>query len=426
LTITDNGGGSYTASYTWDPAPGQAPGAYDLYCEVTDGLANAIDGYVDNSNELTLTTNAPPVIAIGATAVTKSPVARQGTDVTTIYATFTDSDQPGVGAFNVTFKVQEPDDATEVILVNNQPDGGGGLTITDNGGGSYTAEYTWDPPNNQALGLHDLHCEVTDGQANAIDGYANNSNELEVVNTIANNPPVFTPGATQVSPASIDPTGAETTTISATFTDSDQPGVGAFNVTFKVQEPDDATEVVLVNNQPDGGGGLTITDNGGGSYTASYTWDPAPAQTPGAYDLYCEVTDGTDTGIDGYANNTNELTLTAANNPPVIAVGATAVSVSPVNRFGTNTTVISATFTDSDQPGPGAFNVTFKVQEPGDATEVTLVNNQPNGSGGLTISDLGGGSYSAQYTPGARFLRSLLRGDRRHRQCHRWLCEQHR
>ena len=34
--------------------------------------------------------------ASGATAVTKSPVARQGSDVTTVYATFTDADQPGV------------------------------------------------------------------------------------------------------------------------------------------------------------------------------------------------------------------------------------------------------------------------------------------------------------------------------------------
>jgi hypothetical protein len=66
-------------------------------------------------------------------------------------------------------------------------------------------------------------------------------------------------------------------------------------VTFKIREFDDITELTLVNNQPNGGGGLVITDNGGGSYTASYEYNPDDAQTLGDYDLYFEVTDGTDT-----------------------------------------------------------------------------------------------------------------------------------
>jgi hypothetical protein len=397
LAVTDNGGGSYTASYTWNPGPGQTPGAYDLFCEVTDGPSTATDDYTNNVNELTLTANSAPVLAAGATAVTKSPVARSGADVTTIYATFTDADQPGAGAFNVTFRVREPDDATELTLVSNQPNGGGGLTIVDNGGGSYTAEYTWDPATNQTLGLYDLYCEVTDGPASAIDDYTANLDELEVVNNVTNNPPVFSPGATQVSPASIDPTGSETTTISATFTDADGPGVGAFNVTFKVREPGDVTEVTLVDNQPNGSGGLTITDGGGNTYTATYTWDPAPGQTAGAYDLYCQVTDGTDTGTDDYASNTDELTLTATNSAPAISAGATQASPASIDPAGAETTTISTTFTDADQPGVGAFNVTFTVREPDNSTEFILVNNQPNGGGGLTITDGGGGSYTASY-----------------------------
>jgi hypothetical protein len=49
----------------------------------------------------------------------------------------------------------------------------------------------------------------------------------------------------------------------------------------------------------------------------------------------------------------------AGNNAPTVTPGATQVSVSPVNRFGTNTTTISADFTDTDQPGVGAFTATL-------------------------------------------------------------------
>ena len=59
----------------------------------------------------------------------------------------------------------------EDILVNNEVHGGGGLTITDNGGGSYTAEYTWDPPIDQIIGLYDLYCQVTDGLILVFEGF---------------------------------------------------------------------------------------------------------------------------------------------------------------------------------------------------------------------------------------------------------------
>jgi len=127
------------------------------------------------------------------------------------------------------------------------------------------------------------------------DDYTNNLDELTLATNTA---PSVTASATQVSPVTIDPVAAEATTISTTFTDTDQPGVGGFTVTFRVREPDNATEVTLVNNQPNGGGGLTITDNGGGSYTASYDWDPGAAQTAGTYDLFFEVSDGLATATD--------------------------------------------------------------------------------------------------------------------------------
>ncbi len=403
LTITDNGGGSYTASYTYNPDDAQTTGLYDLYFEVSDGTDNAIDDYTNNLDELeineVLVNNAPTVVS-GATAVSVSPVNRFGANTTVISTDFTDTDQPGVGAFTATFKIREPNDVTELTLVDNQPSGSGGLTITDNGGGSYTASYTYNPDDAQTLGLYDLYFEVSDGTDNAIDDYTSNLDELEINEVIANNAPTVVVGATATSVSPVNRFGANTTVISTDFTDTDQPGVGAFTATFKIREPNNSTELTLVSNQPNGSGGLTITDNGGGSYTASYTYNPDDAQTTGLYDLYFEVSDGTDNAIDDYTNNLDELEINEviANNAPTVVSGATAVSVSPVNRFGANTTVISTDFTDADQPGSGGFTVTFKIREPNDVTELTLVDNQPNGGGGLTITDNGGGSYTASYT----------------------------
>ncbi len=404
LTIIDNGGGSYTANYTYNPDDAQNIDDYDLYCEVFDGADNAIDGYASNDNELTITYTAPavaPVIVTGATAVTVSPVARKGTQTTTttIYTDFTDANQHAVSAFTVTMIVREPDNSTDVVLVSNETHGGGGLTITDYGGGSYRAEYTWNPANNETIGLYDLHFEVNDGSFTSIDDSTDNLDELEVVDQLSNNFPTVTGGATQVNPVDVNRYGANTTTISTQFTDTDIPGVSAFFCTFKIREPNNSTELILVNNLQNGVGGLTISDGGGGSYTASYTYNPDDAQTEGLYDLYFEVSDGTDNGIDPYASNDNELTIseTIPNAVPTVVASATTVAPASVNAYGSNTTIISTDFTDTDDPGVSAFNVTFKIQE-ADLTEYTLVNNQPNGGGGLTIVDNGGGSYTANYT----------------------------
>ncbi|MEE9555472.1 MAG: hypothetical protein V3W18_14395 [candidate division Zixibacteria bacterium] len=403
LTITDNGGGSYTASYTYNPDDAQTLGSYDLYFEVTDGTDNAIDNYADNLNELEIEEvlpNSAPTVVAGATQVVPDTVNRFGSNTTAISTDFNDTDQPGVGAFNVTFKIREFNDITELTLVNNQPNGGGGLTITDNGGGSYTASYTYNPDDAQTLGSYDLYFEITDGVDSVIDDYADNPDELEIVEIIANDAPTVVAGTTQVVPDTVNRFGSNTTVISTDFTDIDQPGVGAFNATFRIREFDDITELTLVNNQPNGGGGLTITDHGGGSYTASYSYNPDDAQTLGSYDLYFEVTDGVDTAIDDYADNLNELEIIEliVNDPPTVATGATYVNPIQVNRLGSNTTTIATIFNDTDEPGVGAFNVTFKIREPDNIAELTLVNNQPNGSGGLTITDNGGGSYTARYT----------------------------
>ncbi|HUU44713.1 MAG TPA: hypothetical protein VM118_03180, partial [Acidobacteriota bacterium] len=211
--------------------------------------------------------------------------------------------------------------------------------------------------------------------------------------------PVVTPGATQVSVSPVNRFALNTTVITTTFTDADQPGTGAFRVTVKIRKPDNVNELILVDNLPDGVSGLAITDNGGGSYTVAYTYNPDDAQTLGLYDLYFEVSDGSDLGTDPYADNLDELEINEvfSNNPPSVDSSAARISVSPVNRYGTNTTVLSASFADYDNPGVGAFNVTFRIRLPDNTTELTLVDNQVNGAGGLTIVD-NVGSYTARYT----------------------------
>jgi hypothetical protein len=386
LTIVDNGGGSYTASFVYNPDDAQTLGFYDLYFEVSDSLGTAIDGYANNVDELEIV--ASPTIVAGATQVSVSPLDRVGNNATVISADFSDADQPAITAFTVTIKIREPDNSTELILVNAAQHGQDGLTIVDNGGGSYTASVSYNPIDTQTVGLYDLFFEVSDDIGTATDGYANNLDELEIVAR-----PTVVAGATQVSVSPVNRIGAATTTISAQFFDADQPGILAFTVTFKIREPNDTTELVLVNALTHGVGGLVITDNGGGLYTASFVYNPSDTQTLGLYDLFFEVSDSIGTATDGYANNVDELQILTS---PIIATGATQVSLSPIDRFGAIQTVVSCDFTDPAEPGVGAFTTTFKIREPDNFTEhVLVVDKGFRPFGGPTIVDNGGGSYTA-------------------------------
>jgi hypothetical protein len=60
---------------------------------------------------------------------------------------------------------------------------------------------------------------------------------LDVI-TVANQAPTLTAGTTSPTPTSVNRIGANTTTLSADFSDADVPGVGTFIVTFKIVEPD--------------------------------------------------------------------------------------------------------------------------------------------------------------------------------------------
>ena len=400
VAIVDLGAGLYEAGFSYDPASNQTLGLYDLYFEVSDGVGTATDQYADNSNELELfeqLPNNPPLIAGGATHATPSSVNRHGVSETLISCSFADIDDPGIGAFNVSFRIREPNDVTVVVLANQQPDGGGGVSITQLGVGTYRAELLYDPPPGQVLGAYDLFFEVTDGIDSDSDAFADNLDELTIYEQIVNNAPQIAPGATTTSPGSIDRLGAASTEFRVTFADADQPGSEAFRVTLKLREPYNASVHVVADALQDGQSGMNLTDEGGGSYTARFDYDPPDDAIVGSYDLYCLIGDGTDEGEDPFENNLDELAITRGgeNAPPVVPADNTFASPAAVERSGTNPTILSATFTDADDPGTVAFTVTFKVRLPDDLSEIVLASDVGDGVGGVSIVANGGAVYTA-------------------------------
>ncbi len=212
-------------------------------------------------------------------------------------------------------------------------------------------------------------------------------------------PPVIVD--TTATPASIDAIGGNTTTLRVDWSDSDTASSG-FTVELWVRGPDDTTELQLP-------GTPTITDEGGGNFNATLSWDPPDATTPvGLYDLRAIVRDGLSQISDTYAGNADELQITASvDRPPVIAAGAVQASP-PFMRSGGPGGALEVEFLDPDLPAPGTFRVTLAVREPDDTTEVTLITSGANGSTGtngagtLTVSALDGfGRYRASlpWTP---------------------------
>ena len=107
-------------------------------------------------------------------------------------------------------------------------------------------------------------------------------------------------------------TGELTTQVSCEFTDTNQPAVSTFVVNLQLREPDNGSVVNLITDGVHGDDGLTIADNGDGKFTAEFTYDPADTQLVGLYDLYFDVSDGTDKAIDDFVDNPDEL---AVNDP---------------------------------------------------------------------------------------------------------------
>lgn len=213
-------------------------------------------------------------------------------------------------------------------------------------------------------------------------------------------------GATQADPPTVEREGNFVTTISAQFTDTDEPSSDSFVVTFKVRNPDNE-EIIIVDRKTNGQSGefgytVSVTSSGGGVYTATIVFDPDNSFIMGDYDLYFKVEDGTGEIVeDGFHQNQNDLTITSATSPPEVHNGATQCIPDTIDKMGEHITMISTQFSDEDSLNVNDFMVLFKIRDP-DGNEIVLVDNKTNGQAGelggsLSITSSATGVFTASY-----------------------------
>jgi hypothetical protein len=346
----------------------------------------------------------------GATQADPSNVEREGSQTTTISTEFEDTDNPAPDTFNITFKVRDPN-GKDMIIVDGKKNGqsgeyGGTLSVIAIGGGLYSASYDLDPDNSFDAGNYDLYFMVEDGTGEtAEDEYHNNNNELRISSsTSAPQVAIF---STECEPFTVDRTGAQFTTISAQFSDSDSLSIDDFSVLFKIRDPDDI-EIILVNNKSHGqsgefGGSLSITSSGSGEYEASYTFDPDGSFQPGYYDLFFEVSDEFgNSDDDGFSLNRNGLSIISSTAEPTVEPGTTQVNPSTVDKIAGEHTSILAQFEDIDTGSILHFTVTFKVRDE-EGNEYIIVDSKKHGEPGeyggtVTFASFGPNAYNVSYS----------------------------
>lgn len=351
----------------------------------------------------------PPDVSSGITTA-NSPVDVIGSNSVTITSKFTNPEVISASSFKATFKIREPNDNTEILLVNQKSHGGSGelggtLSLTlDTSKNIYTASYSFDPDETWVLGDYDLYFSVENNYGEATDGYNRNGNELNLFDS-TQQPPHIEIGITTCIPSSVDVFGTGTVTIYSEFTDAGNTDVSSFTVTFKIKQSGQPS-IDLVKAKANGGPGefgdtVSITYMGG-VFTASYTWDPDGTFPVGTYDLFFEVDDGVSGNTrDGYDNNRNELVIINSDNIPSIKIGSTTALPSSVDKIGKGIVTIYSEFTDDDMPDASTFMVTFKVRAP-DNTEIVLANDVSKGGlseFGDTVSvEFSGTVYTASVT----------------------------
>lgn len=393
----------FSAVIQWDPATTVEEGKYDLFFNVSSPYGTATDDFDSNPNELEIySTGNAPQLTVGDTVCIPSSLDKIGSATTLFYCEFTDADNPPVTDFNVTFKIRPPNDSNQdaITIVDNKANGGlgefGGTVLVQQTGSKYSASYTWDPDDFVEVGNYDLYFMVVDSMNNsAEDPFAQNQDELEIITSVE--PPMITAGNTNCLPSSVNKLGTGSTTIYCEFTDNKYTSVDDFNVTFKVRDPTDI-EIVLIDDKPNGVDDALI-EYSGTVFIASYKWDPPTSVEPGDYDLYFGVMNrGGGFAEDGFTNNPDELTIVTTGSAPVITIISCVPTSIPVQ--GTDTTQISAEFTDDDNPAKENFTVTFKVRDENDK-EILLVNDKANGgaadTGGTVSVETTGSVYIAQY-----------------------------
>jgi len=394
LSIVHIGGGEYNVTYTWSVPETQPLGRYDLYFRVFDGYHAAEDLFDANIDELTIVKKpGVPVIPGGSTTVMPQQVTAQGPDTVKIMVNFTHEDGLPADAFRVTFKVRDPGNNIITLVDGNNTTAG--LEVVQTSAASYTASYSWNPPDNQTLGTYDLYSRVEDLNGySAEDQFYENLEELLIMKRAA--VPVVVPGSTYAGPASVNKTGNETTTLMASFTHEDRPSPDTFRVTFKVRDQLGAVHTVVENASIRDTRGLSISLESNSSYAVSYIWDPPLDLLTGPYDLCFSVRDANGKeAVDLFENNLKELMITKLPGLPVIKLGATTAVPSVVNVNGTSTVELIVNFTHEDLPTPDVFTVSFMIRDAGNVV-TTLVENGIPGTGNLTV-ELSNGTYSARF-----------------------------
>jgi adhesin/invasin len=316
LTVTDQANGTYTAGYT--------PSVLG-----TDNVAITIDGTPVSGSPFTSTVGVGAVSPANSTATVPNGIAGALTSIVVqardAYGNPLDTGGEAVGV--------------TVSGANNA----GALTVTDQANGTYAASYT-----PTAVG--------TDNVAITINGTA-----------IGGSPFASTVGAGAVSPAN------STATV---------PGGSAGSATSIVVRARDAYgnplstggETVSVTvSGTNNAGALTVTDQGNGTYTASYT--------------------PTTLGTDNVAITINGTPISGS--PFTSSVGPGAVS--PANSTAT---VPDGTAGLSTAIVVQAWDAYGNPLSSGGATVAVTVSGA-NNAGALSVTDQGNGTYTASYTPTA-------------------------
>ena len=305
------------------------------------------------------------------------------TSTTISTSTFNDSDTTKTANdFYVTIKVRKPNNVDEITLVNFKKNGQqgdyypyGALSITG-GGGSYSLSYTWDTYGTETPGLYDISVYIFDGTAGSLgaeNGFSLNPDEIELSTSGIPGFPVSAPslGAVSVTApadAIIQNPGAETGTITTSFTDVDGHASSSFLVTIKAREPDGKTERTLVSGYSGittgEGGALSITGPTGCATLCSYTlsfsgWNPSDVGSyPNGYNdiqILVQDPDGISTMSD-YATNSNKFAITSSGGPPSDTVEPiiSSVTASPSSVLANSATTVNLAATITDNGGETA------------------------------------------------------------------------
>jgi hypothetical protein len=350
----------------------------------------------------------PPIIT--ETACDPVEIFANSTNTTTLWTLFSDEDSVNASNFTVTFKVRDPNN-DEIILIENETNGNGGLTITELGNNSYNASYTWDPQNDAVLGDYDLYAMVFDDQNGyAEDEFNNNRNELTLLHSGV--PPKINISNTTCEPAKINIMKNEMVTFIANFSDDNDPPVNIndFTLTFKIRYENNDQTIIAQNkkmgNPGDvaGSGDVLLTNYDPGLYSATITWNPPMTQAQGKYDLFFSVSTLYGTATDGFNNNPDELEIYSTGHPPDLDVGNTTCFPTSVDIVSRKMVTIYCEFSDADDPEFDVFNVTFKIRPPNDkmSDAITLVDNKANGGSGefggvVEVDKQTAGKYMASY-----------------------------